>query len=658
MTVKSLSYFTRNELFKDEVFVGDTFGSSFLPNYIEDISKSRRVLSTEKQHELLFFSPSYGAIINATTVHLKYFVKGILVPKDGSLVMSVERKAQPDKIIVNESVQCDESKVICTGVIVLTGVEPGSHILSGGLRKHSGEEVLLDFASSHIIFDVIPTNLSDVGNKLMDIEKNFFSQNDNNLDPNAAGVQEEIAKLRAAIFSHHRQKLYVSYIGTFNYDGQKTIWREQFRLLNRSLYHIAYYSFSTEDYGNYYNEKPFKKLLREMNISYLRQPLSLSNTIFHNFATAEEGVIEHQLCSQRIASNKFLIEQENIMKAITSVHNRCCLSITADLIHFYYHPWGVDAALLVYGFMAGTDIFIFANSLAFTDAMLSQAARLVGAVSLFDLPNIHPVTWEVPLEPDLVTAPSYYAKLKYMMHNKLSNVGVIHPGVDTKNLFKFNANERFAMQHNQNIVIGFMGRVETEKSIGLFVHMAAILQDLSRKKTAMRNISFIVIGEGVAVRYMMYFAKILNVTIKFTGSLFGEELVMMLKKVDILVNPSLRTSAETFCIANMEGLALGIPLVTFGVGGVMDYVIHGVNGILVEDYSGEGLAKGVTELIEKGFNYRYQLGKFGAALADRRYGVENMVHLYESTFLSFFACSSSNLKARNIKNATHTECSE
>jgi len=40
-----------------------------------------------------------------------------------------------------------------------------------------------------------------------------------------------------------------------------------------------------------------------------------------------------------------------------------------------------------------------------------------------------------------------------------------------------------------------------------------------------------------------------------------------------VVNPSLRAWSETFCIANIEVMASGVPLVTFGVGGVGDYVL-------------------------------------------------------------------------------------
>lgn len=47
----------------------------------------------------------------------------------------------------------------------------------------------------------------------------------------------------------------------------------------------------------------------------------------------------------------------------------------------------------------------------------------------------------------------------------------------------------------------------------------------------------------------------------------AQELPRILLDVDVLVNPSLRAWSETFCISNIEAMAMAIPLVTFAVGG-------------------------------------------------------------------------------------------
>jgi glycosyltransferase involved in cell wall biosynthesis len=47
----------------------------------------------------------------------------------------------------------------------------------------------------------------------------------------------------------------------------------------------------------------------------------------------------------------------------------------------------------------------------------------------------------------------------------------------------------------------------------------------------------------------------------------GNELPQAIAGLDVVVNPSLRAWSETFCISNVEVMAMKIPLITFAVGG-------------------------------------------------------------------------------------------
>lgn len=64
----------------------------------------------------------------------------------------------------------------------------------------------------------------------------------------------------------------------------------------------------------------------------------------------------------------------------------------------------------------------------------------------------------------------------------------------------------------------------------------------------------------------------LDLSVEFTGGIYGEHLLAAhLTSLDVIVNPSLRAWAETFCIANTEAFASGASVVSFGVGGVGEY---------------------------------------------------------------------------------------
>ena len=113
-----------------------------------------------------------------------------------------------------------------------------------------------------------------------------------------------------------------------------------------------------------------------------------------------------------------------------------------------------------------------------------------------------------------------------------------------------------------------MARISTEKNPGLFLMAAWAVH----KKYPF--IRFLMIGDGDLLPRIKELCKMMGMDdlFYFPGFLIGEDLPNMLAGVDIMVNPSLRAWSETFCIANIEAMAMGIPLISFSVGGVGEYV--------------------------------------------------------------------------------------
>lgn len=82
------------------------------------------------------------------------------------------------------------------------------------------------------------------------------------------------------------------------------------------------------------------------------------------------------------------------------------------------------------------------------------------------------------------------------------------------------------------------------------------------------------IGSGPLTNSLKLLARRLNIyhAVDFTGWIPSNDLPKYLMDLDIVVNPSLRGWSETFCITNIEIMYLGIPLVTFAVGGIGEYI--------------------------------------------------------------------------------------
>jgi len=107
-----------------------------------------------------------------------------------------------------------------------------------------------------------------------------------------------------------------------------------------------------------------------------------------------------------------------------------------------------------------------------------------------------------------------------------------------------------------------------EKNVGLFLQSAYhILQDNPLAR-------FTIVGDGALRQSLENLADRLQITwaVHFTGWVSGVDLPGLLAGVDIVINPSLRAWSETFCIANIEAMSMGVPLVTFAVGGIGEYV--------------------------------------------------------------------------------------
>ena len=83
--------------------------------------------------------------------------------------------------------------------------------------------------------------------------------------------------------------------------------------------------------------------------------------------------------------------------------------------------------------------------------------------------------------------------------------------------------------------------------------------------------------------------------VRFVGSLPHAELVSAYQGADLIVNPSL---SESFGITLVEGMACGVPVVGTRVGGMLETVLHGETGLLVEPEQPDALAEAMIAILE------------------------------------------------------------
>lgn len=65
--------------------------------------------------------------------------------------------------------------------------------------------------------------------------------------------------------------------------------------------------------------------------------------------------------------------------------------------------------------------------------------------------------------------------------------------------------------------------------------------------------------------------------------------------MSLLFNPSL--VPETFSVANIQAMEAGTPIVSFGVGGMLEYLSPGVNALILDDPDPRPVAASIAQLL-------------------------------------------------------------
>ena len=209
---------------------------------------------------------------------------------------------------------------------------------------------------------------------------------------------------------------------------------------------------------------------------------------------------------------------------------------------------------------------------------------------------------------------------------------VIHSGVMLDRLMNMSVDAgavrgEFGIAQDSN-VIGVVGRLVPIKGHKYLVSAA------KRIIKEFRNTVFVFVGDGYLSSRLERQAESVGVrkNIIFTG--WRKDAVEILDLFDILVLPSLNEGMGKVLV---EGMALGKPIVASSVGGIINLVKNGENGILVPPGDSDALGEAILQLL-KDKNLSEKLGKNGKAMVYPEFDASVMVKqiddLYESLLVS------------------------
>ncbi len=173
-------------------------------------------------------------------------------------------------------------------------------------------------------------------------------------------------------------------------------------------------------------------------------------------------------------------------------------------------------------------------------------------------------------------------------------------------------------------VVGYVGRIAREKGWPIILDIAEQLRD--------EPVHWLICGDGnerdLFERETRRRGLADRVTV--TGYLPNEDIAAVMGAMDLLLMAPLH---EEFGSVMLEAMAVGLPIVAVGVGGVADVLDHGELGWLVPQRSASAFAEGIRSALADG-EARSLIAERAAKAVRQRYDVTHVAHrvreLYQS----------------------------
>jgi glycosyltransferase involved in cell wall biosynthesis len=377
------------------------------------------------------------------------------------------------------------------------------------------------------------------------------------------------------------------------------------------------------------NSESVSKLIRG-NIGVVHAPIVVDKDLLKQFLpskTIESDTADSSKQSQQsMAIYAMIVALE---KAVNTVMDRSKNNFTHSCEDLQPSFWRLLRPL-TYA-LAGSDIVTFTNiaSLSTQDVIIGLAAKCAGvSVVVCDpgnlnhaLPTIKGVT--AMIVPSYVAA-SHWAHI-FDVHNIVNiSIKVAQPGGSLAVPVLSNIE-----RESDTFTIAFIGRLSQTKNPSIFIRVAnEILTTLKSKNTESsytlphesysgKKLQFWVIGDGLlrhVLEEMVVEFGIEN-DIIFKGSTPHQQVLKYLSKKQINLVLHTTLTNETFCLSNVEAMAAGVPVITYGVGGVADYLrktnLNGTHleqnddqhGFVADSPTIQAMATAVLDLLAKGQNY-------------------------------------------------------
>ncbi len=198
------------------------------------------------------------------------------------------------------------------------------------------------------------------------------------------------------------------------------------------------------------------------------------------------------------------------------------------------------------------------------------------------------------------------------------NLDKFKPGKPSDELY-----EKFHIPRDKPLIT-YIGRLDEEKHVHILVHALELLH------WSGRDFHAVIVGHGNAVEGLNELVETMRLSddVTFTGLVSDDDLVQLHRLGDMYVMPS---PTELQCLAMLEAMASGKPVVAVDAGALGELCLNGQNGYLVRVDDIEAMAHALMELLDH-TRRRQSFGKRSLEIAkqhDVRTVMPKFVELYE-----------------------------
>ncbi|POM75782.1 Hypothetical protein PHPALM_7068 [Phytophthora palmivora] len=337
--------------------------------------------------------------------------------------------------------------------------------------------------------------------------------------------------------SHLSQVLPVCYATTTSgaFDGQKRMWLQIMKGLSDG-YH-GEFQFEVKTFEQVIPETPVARALKKVNVSLHGLPLEIPRNELSEEEATPDGVIRALLASFYRQFPSAEHDSRHISEldqpALLKLRPPYAARVWKNLVDSLRSP-------------CADGIIVFSNSRRLSDELLVLAARLTGTHAvIMELANLHPTRLDV----DMLLAPSHFSLEHYSVARNVrarSRI-VLSTGVDTEQF----APSAVPLPKNNSFIIGYVGRLASEKSLGILLAAMKILAPIC-PQCKLR-----VIGDGPQKSQLKTIATewdLLGTTVEFIDGIYNDDSALMdkFREMHVFASPML---TETLGLAVLEAMS-------------------------------------------------------------------------------------------------------